>query len=89
MDVWSDPNLRPFMAVTAHWIELTPQQTPKGVQHKLTLRTDLVGFHSVPGRHTGEHMCHAFVYVLDRLGITAKVTDHFRHSTSKLHLFFV
>ena len=30
MDMWSDINLTPFMAVTAHWIETTTVQTPQG-----------------------------------------------------------
>lgn len=52
MDLWSDPNLSPFMAVTAHWIEAKPISTPNGPQFELTLRADLIGFHQVPGRHT-------------------------------------
>ena len=86
MDMWSDPNLRPFMAITAHWIESTPQQTTAGVQHKLMLHTNLIGFHSVPGWHTGEHMCHVFVHVLDRLGITAQVRGRFAEQLSKAYL---
>jgi len=27
MDLWSDPNLSPFMAITAHWIETTSGKT--------------------------------------------------------------
>ena len=49
MDMWSDPNLSPFMAVTAHWIEAVPIQTPAGRQFKLNLRSDLFAFLSVPG----------------------------------------
>ena len=52
MDMWSDPNLSPFMAVTAHWIETTPVETPQGLQHTLKLRADLIGFQRVPGHHT-------------------------------------
>lgn len=70
MDMWSDTNLSPFMAVTAHWIEATTQQTSMGPQHILKLRTDLIGFHCVPGRHDGEHLAHAFLHVTDRIGIT-------------------
>ncbi|TFK16518.1 hypothetical protein FA15DRAFT_577502, partial [Coprinopsis marcescibilis] len=29
-DCWSDPNLSPFMAVTAHWIESVQHVTPDG-----------------------------------------------------------
>ncbi|KZP20378.1 hypothetical protein FIBSPDRAFT_954545 [Athelia psychrophila] len=34
-DMWSDTNLTPFMAITAHWIEGAPLQTSSGPQHKL------------------------------------------------------
>ena len=35
MDLWSDPNLTPFMAMTAHWIEGIIEETAHG--SKLTL----------------------------------------------------
>ena len=73
MDMWSDPNLSPFMAVTAHWIEAVPIQTLAGRQFKLNLRYDLFAFLSVPGRHTGDHLAGAFWHVLERLGIAKKV----------------
>ena len=76
MDLWSDPNLTPYMAVTAHWIEATPSQTSKGPRYKLILQTDLIGFRRVPGRHMGEHLAEAFMTVLDRLGIAPKVREH-------------
>ena len=61
------------MAVTAHWIEATGSESPK----KLRLRADLVGFHHVPGRHTGEHLAHCFLFVTDRLKITGKASNYF------------
>lgn len=61
------------MAVTAHWIESMTQDTPHGPQHILKLRADLIGFHRVPGHHDGEHLAHAFLYVLDRVSVTQKV----------------
>lgn len=72
-DVWSDPNMTSFMAVTAHWIEGTDVKTMTGVQKRLELRTDLVGFLRVPGKHTGKHLAHCFLFITDRLGITQKV----------------
>lgn len=65
------------MAVTAHWLQSTAQATQHGPQHMLKLRADLVGFLRVPGRHDGEHLAHAFIYVLDRISITSKVSVHF------------
>jgi hypothetical protein len=73
MDMWSDPNLSPFMAVTAHWIEGITEETAQGSTLCLKLRTDLVGFQRVPGRHSGEHLAHAFLHITDRLKITPKV----------------
>lgn len=71
--MWTDSNLTPFMAVTAHWIESSTRQTPEGPQHILKLRADLIGFRRVPGRHDGEHLAHAFLHVLDQLSIASKV----------------
>ena len=72
-DMWSDPNLRPFMAVTAHWIEAKTVMTAEGPVTNLVLRADLIAFHNLPGRHTGEHLGTALLHVLDRLKITGKV----------------
>ena len=51
MDLWTDANLSPFMAVTAHWIEVETVPTPQGAQYNLRLRSDLIGFHHIPGHH--------------------------------------
>jgi hypothetical protein len=75
MDLWTDANLSPFMAVTAHWIEVETVPTPQGAQYNLRLRSDLIGFHHVPGHHSGEHIAHAFLHVLDRIGVTHKVSN--------------
>ena len=73
MDIWADPNRSPFMAVTAHWIQAIPEQTNQGVRYKLCLRADLIGFQSMPGRHTGPHLAEAFIQVLDCVNIVTKV----------------
>lgn len=72
-DLWSDPNLTPFMAVTAHWIQATIISTPQGSQYLLKLRADLIGFCRVPGHHDGEHLSHAFIHILERFRILRKV----------------
>jgi hypothetical protein len=69
MDCWSDPNLKPYMAVTAHWLE---SKTIQG-QQKLNLRVDLVGFLLVPGSHTGERLAEEFLFIIDRLNLAKKV----------------
>jgi hypothetical protein len=73
-DNWSDPNRASFMAVTAHWIEAIDEMTTSGVHKKLQLRADLIGFHKIPGRHTGEHLAHCFLFITDRIKITPKVS---------------
>jgi len=65
------------MAVTAHWIEAVEEKVSSGSQKKLQLRSDLVGFHKLPGRHTGEHLAHCFLFVTERLKITRKVSRKF------------
>jgi hypothetical protein len=72
-DIWSDPNLVPYDAITAHWIQTTPVKTPHGEQLQLTLQADLIAFIHLPGHHTGEHLKEVFVYAVDRLGIAHKV----------------
>jgi hypothetical protein len=71
-DIWTDTNLSPFMAVTAHWIKGDVQHTTNGL-YNLTLQADLVGFIHLPGNHTGEHIAYAFVHVLERIKVTTKV----------------
>ena len=75
MDLWTDANLSLFMAVTAHWIEAETVPMLQGAQYNLRLRSDLIGFHHVPGHHSGEHIAHAFLHVLDRIGVTHKVSN--------------
>jgi hypothetical protein len=63
------------MAVTAHWIEAETIQTAEGPVINLQLRADLIAFHNVPGRHTGEHLVNALLFILDRLKLTGCVSD--------------
>ncbi|SJL00252.1 uncharacterized protein ARMOST_03564 [Armillaria ostoyae] len=74
-DMWSNANLVPFMAVTAHWIETKEVHPPNGGDPylALSLRADLIGFHRVPGRHDGEHLARAFLFIVDRLRIASKM----------------
>lgn len=64
------------MAITAHWITAAVS-TQNPVQcATLTMCADLIGFIHIPGRHTGEHLAHAFLRVLDRIHITEKVLSN-------------
>jgi hypothetical protein len=72
-DMWSDPNRTPYMAITAHWIEGVTEETVNGPKLVLKLRSDLVGFERVPGRHDGAHLGYAFLHVVDYLEVADKV----------------
>ena len=82
MDMWSDPNLWPYMAVTAHWMQVKVEEHPSGPQHTLVLRSDLIGFHRMPTRHTGEHLAIGFLHILDRIDVTSKVSHYISFSIS-------
>ena len=60
-DLWSDPDSKSYIAVTAHWLEVV--QTPGG-DKRLTLRADLIGFLYFPGNHTGERLAKIFYLLL-------------------------
>ena len=74
MDLWNDPNLTPFMAMTAHWTEGTTAETVDGPKLTLKLQADLIGFQWVPGHHDGRHHAHAFLFVIDWIKIAGKVS---------------
>jgi hypothetical protein len=65
-DIWTDCRLRPFLAVTAHWI----QRRGDG---SLLLRADLIAFHHLPRSHTGKAICQAVKEVLERANVVKKV----------------
>jgi hypothetical protein len=68
--MWSDPDLKPYMAVTAHWLELVPTQ---GGERKLTLKATLIGFLYFPGSHTGERLAEVLYLIITRMGLAKKV----------------
>jgi hypothetical protein len=68
--MWSDPDKKPYMAVTAHWLE---NFQTHGGEKKLTLRATLVGFLHLPGTHTGEKLAKAFLFIIKRTGLVKKV----------------
>ena len=87
MDLWTDMQKKPHMAVTGHWLQAQLVTTPFGPQYKLTLRTDLIGFMRVPGHHDGEHLAAAFVYIIDRIRITHKVRSLLYSTVTLLNIF--
>jgi hypothetical protein len=67
--MWSDPDQKNYMAVTAHWLEL--------VQKKVTLKANLIGFLHVPGNHTGERLARVLQFIIDRVELDKKVMSFF------------
>ena len=68
--MWSDPDLKYYMAVTAHWLELVQLQ---GGLKKITLRADLIGFVNVPDNHTGHKLAQIFHFIISRMELEKKV----------------
>ncbi len=66
MDMWSDPDRKSYLAVTAHWMDCH--------QKRINLRADLLGFVNVAGSHTGEHLAKVFLFIIDHLCIDKKVS---------------
>jgi hypothetical protein len=67
MDLWTDFDKKPYMAVTAHWLEQEGQT--------ITLHTDLIGFMHIPGSHTGERLAEVFLFIINRLNLVKKVSS--------------
>jgi len=72
MNMWTDDfNKKPYMAVTAHWLE---KATLSGrLQPKTSLCTDLIGFMHVSSSYTGERLAEAFLIIIGCLKIAKKV----------------
>ena len=61
MDMWTDSDHWLYMAVTIYWLQRVVENTSMSLRSKLVFRTNLIRFHEVPTRHTGEHLAGAFV----------------------------
>jgi len=69
-DLWLDSNLRPFLALTAHWLG---HEEPGS---NLVLKTALFAFHNVMGKHDGWNLVNISVRLMDHAGMTANVSSH-------------
>jgi hypothetical protein len=65
-DIWSDILLRPYLAITAHWIA-----KKNGF---LRLRSALIAFHYLPGSHDGKAICTAVIEMLERADVLTNVS---------------
>ncbi|QRV97807.1 hAT family dimerization protein [Ceratobasidium sp. AG-Ba] len=64
-DLWGDPNLRSYMAVTAHYIN-----------HEGYLAEHLIAFRRVRGHHSGENLGRILFAILNEFGLTNKKLGH-------------
>ncbi|KAI6017115.1 hypothetical protein EDC04DRAFT_2902646 [Pisolithus marmoratus] len=67
-DIWSDEVLRPFLALTTHWIGKS-----EGTM-LLQLKAALLAFHHLPGNHTGDYIAQKFLHLLDHAEVTEKMS---------------
>jgi hypothetical protein len=67
IDLWTDPNLNPFMAVTVHWCS-------ENAQGNAIYSSGLIAFHHTPWSHTGEALCEHFLKIIDDYGIANRVS---------------
>jgi hypothetical protein len=68
IDTWSDQRLQPYLAITAHWIADVNETS------SLQLKSALIGFHRIRRNHKGKTLARATLHLLDRAGITVKVS---------------
>jgi hypothetical protein len=75
MDTWSDQRIQPYLAITAHWIAIV------GETSSLQLKSGLIAFHRLRKGHSGKALARVVMHLLDRAGITVKVSKifHDRH----------
>ena len=74
MDMWTDFDSKAYMAVTAHWLQKVSLQQSGRLQPAISLRSNLIGFVYIPGSHTGDRLSKVFLHIIDRLGISKKVS---------------
>jgi hypothetical protein len=70
MNIWTDLDKKPYMAVTAYWLEQASLQMSGRLQQKINLCTDLIGFVHIPSSHTGERLAEVFLWILKRFKFT-------------------
>lgn len=69
LDLWSDKNRRSYLAITAHWV------AKHSDTDALRLKTALIAFHRFYGKHDGESLANTVLALLDRAGVTGKVSN--------------
>jgi len=62
------------MAIMAHWIEAKSVPTAEGLHYILKLRSELIAFHHLEGRHSGSHLADTFIQILEKYKVAKKVS---------------
>jgi hypothetical protein len=78
-DIWSSENRTPYMAVTGHWMAEK--------NGHLELKSALIAFQRVWGKHTAANLARIMLGVLDRAGTTTNVSYSFYYSNFLTQLF--
>lgn len=68
-DIWSSKGLRPFLALTAHWLGR------KGESDQIILRQTLLAFRRIRGAHSGQRLARIVFDILEHAGIERKVSQ--------------
>lgn len=67
-DLWSDPSLDSYMAVSTHYYV-------RDEHRRLKRRNGLIAFRFIEGSHTGVNLAQNFLKILQELKILGKVGD--------------
>ena len=81
-DAWTSKSYDPYLAITAHYIE-----SPKGDTYEWQLKSKILGFEELNGRHSGENMATTISNVLDTYEIKDKVGLSAFNVNANLHVF--
>jgi hypothetical protein len=65
VDVWSDRRRQSYICVTVHWISY---ERPKE-QHNLVMKSSLLAFHPITGKHSGQRIAEVVFKLLQHAGI--------------------
>ncbi|KIK33276.1 hypothetical protein CY34DRAFT_99879, partial [Suillus luteus UH-Slu-Lm8-n1] len=78
-DAWQAGNVDGFFAVTGHWIE---EKAPM----QWEIQSSLLGFTKVNNAHNGKRLAGALFKILDRVGITHKVSSVYSYRLYHTHI---
>ena len=77
MDIWSDKKRQSYLCVTVHWVAYgqgsLPALNDHGGHGLLVLKSSLLAFHPLHGKHTGKAIANVVYSLLKRAGVTRHV----------------